>query len=377
MIKLSRIKAIASKEFIQVMRDPRSRALGLAIPIILIFLFGYALSLDIKDVPVAVWDRDHSKTSFDFLLNFRNSEYFKIIGYYDSYEDIERLINYNEALMAIVIPKDFSQYIFRSEAAPVQLIIDGSDSNTAQVASGYVMSVVSTYNTNLLKSVYGGVSAFNPNGIDMRQRVWFNQDFESKNFIVPGLIAIIMMIIAALLTSLTVAREWERGTMEQLIATPVKPAELIIGKFVPYFVIGIIDLVLSVIMGKFVFDVPLRGNLVLLFFSSTLFLTGSLAMGIFISAVAKNQLMASQMAMLISFLPTFLLSGFTYEIFNMPPFVQAITHLVPARYFITILRGIYLKAVGIDDLWKEHACLIIFALLLSFLAIRGFKKKVA
>ncbi len=374
---LKRVKAIASKEFIQIWRDPRSLGLGIAIPVILIVLFGYALSLDIDHVPTAVWDRDKSKASVDFLLNFKNSKYFSIYAYYDSYRGIERDINFGRAMIGMVIPKNFSHYLKSGRKAPVQVIMDGSDSNTAQVALGYVNSVVYTYNVKTITNALREAGAPSVNMLDLRTRVWFNQDFESKNFIVPGLIAIIMMIIAALLTSLTVAREWERGTMEQLIATPVRPAELIIGKFIPYFVIGLLDLIVAVLMGKFVFDVPLRGNLLLLFILSSVFLTGALALGIYISTVAKNQLMASQMALLISFLPTFLLSGFTYEIFNMPTVVQAFTYFIPARYFITILRGIYLKGIGISDLWFETLCLVLFTYLATGAAIMKFKKKIA
>ncbi len=376
-MNLVRVNAVAKKEFIQIWRDPRSLSLGLAIPMILIVLFGYALSLDIDHVPMVVWNQDKSKASVDFLLNFKNSRYFSINAYYDNYRDLERDINFGRAMMAMVIPKDFSRYLHSNRKAPVQLILDGSDSNTATVALGYAQSVVYGYNVKIIQTAVQAAGAPPVKGVDFRPRVWFNQDFESKNFIVPGLIAIIMMIIAALLTSLTIAREWERGTMEQLISTPVRSAELIVGKFIPYFVIGLIDLVMSVLMGRFVFDVPLRGNLVLLFITSSLFLTGALALGIYISTVAKNQLMASQMALLVSFLPTFLLSGFTYEIFNMPKAVQAFTYFIPARYFITILRGIYLKDVGLGDLWFETLCLIIFTILAAGAAIRKFKKKIA
>lgn len=374
-MNLKRTGAIAHKEYIQIIRDPRSLALGLLIPVILIVLFGYALSLDIKNVPLAIWDQDNSKASVDFLLNFKNSEYFKIIGYYDNYRDLEHLLDYGETMMAMVIPKDFSRYLYSNQSAPVQLILDGSDSNTAQISLGYAQSVVLTYNDKLLRKA-SQTNLVNPQPISLEQRVWFNQDFESKNFIVPGLIAIIMMIIAALLTSLTVAREWERGTMEQLIATPVRSSELIIGKFIPYFAIGMIDLVISVVLGRFIFFVPLRGSLMQLAIMSALFLTGALSLGIFISTVAKNQLMASQMAILTSFLPTFLLSGFTYEIFNMPQWVQVITYFIPARYFIKILRGIYLKDIGMFELWPEALCLVIFSILMSRLAVHKFKKKI-
>ncbi|MFA6142889.1 MAG: ABC transporter permease [Candidatus Omnitrophota bacterium] len=375
-MNLKRVDAVYRKEFIQIIRDPRSLALAFAIPILLIVLFGYALSLDIKNIPLAIWDRDNTKQSVDFILNFKNSEYFNIVGYYDNYRDLQRMIDSGEVMMAMVIEKDFSHHIFSRQPAAVQLILDGSDSNTANVAEGYVKTVITKYNTNIIVNSLQkfGVEAILP--VNMQTRVWFNPSFESKLFIVPGLIAVIIMIIAALLTSLTIAREWERGTMEQLISTPVRSSELIVGKFLPYFVIGFIDLILAVLLGVFVFGVPLRGNVFLLFVLSSLFLTGALTLGIFISIVAKSQLMASQLAILTSFLPTFLLSGFTYEIFNMPKAVQAITYFIPARYFIVILRGIYLKAVGLESLWKDSLLLFIFAVLMVSVAIKKFKKKI-
>lgn len=376
-MNLRRVNAVAKKEFIQIWRDPRSLGLALVIPIILIILFGYGLSLDIQNIPMAVWDRDNTRLSVDFLLNFKNSAYFNIIGYYDNYRDIQRLIDKGDAMMGVVIDKDFSQNLLSNKPAQVQLLLDGSDSNTAQIALGYAGSVVMTYNTNILvNALQRAGNIVNPTPIDLRPRVWFNQDFQSKYFIVPGLIAIIMMIISALLTSLTVAREWERGTMEQLISTPVRSGELIFGKFAPYFVIGMFDLLISVLMGRFLFGVPLRGNVILLFALSGIFLTGALALGIYISVAAKSQLLASQMAMLISFLPTFLLSGFTYEIFNMPKFVQGLTYFIPARYFIVILRGIYLKKVGMETLWPQAVCLLIFVVVSVTLAVKKFKKKI-
>jgi ABC-2 type transport system permease protein len=376
-VNLIRTKAVFKKEFIQISRDPRSLALAFAIPVLLLVLFGYALSLDIDHVPMVVWNQDGSVTAREFLLNFKNSKYFRIIGYYDNYPAMEDLIDKGNAMIAMVIHKDFSKYIESNGLAPLQVIIDGSDSNTAQIALGYVNSVVYNYNYNFVKKALAAGSIENSDPVNIRSRIWFNQDLDSKLFIVPGLIAIIMMIIAALLTSLTIAREWERGTMEQLVSTPVRSMELIIGKFAPYFVIGFIDLLISVVMGILLFGVPLRGSVALLFVCSGIFLTGALMLGIYISVVAKSQLMASQMAILTSFLPTFMLSGFTYEIFNMPQWVQYVTYLVPARYFIVILRGIYLKGVGIDVLWMNIAALIIFSLVAVRLAILKFKKKVA
>lgn len=377
-MNFKRIKAISKKEFIQIKRDPRSLALALAIPVLLLIIFGYGLSLDIDRVHTVIWNQDaSSKLTRDFLLNFKNSKYFRIIRYTDNYRDIVRMINNGKALMAIIVPKDFSHYIEAGRAAPLQLLVDGSDSNTATIAMGYVSAVVSTYNINLLTTTLESHSIIPSRSVEMRSRVWFNMGLSSRWFIVPGVVAMIMMIIAALLTSICIAREWERGTMEQLISTPVKPPELIIGKFLPYFAIGFFDLIVGILMARFLFGVPFRGSYLLLFVLSALFLTGALSQGIVISAVARTQLLASQLATLTTFIPTMLLSGFIYPIFNMPKAVQAITYLIPARYFIVIVRGLFLKGNGIDVMWDEAVFLFLFALIMFSLAIKKFKKKVA
>jgi ABC-2 type transport system permease protein len=375
-MKLRRIIALTKKEFIQIIRDPRSLSMAILIPFLLLFLFGYALTLDVDNVHLAVWDQDMSQVSFDFIRNFQSSGYFKIVGYYDNYDELTKMIDQNRILMIMVIPEDFSKLVRSNKTASVQLLIDGSDSSTATIALGYANSIVSRYNSRLVTKAFSKNDIEMHAPLDFRPRVWFNEELESKNYIVPGLIAMIIMVIAALLTSLTVAREWERGTMEQLISTPVKKFELIIGKFLPYFVIGLLDLVIAVCMGQFAFHVPLRGNIVLLFILSGLFLTGALMIGMFISTFAKNQLMASQMAMLATFLPGFLLSGFAYPISNMPKFVQVITYIVPARYFITILRGIYLKGVGLKVFWPDILFLFLFTSVMVILASIMFKKKI-
>jgi len=373
---LVRIKAIAWKEFVQIKRDPRSLALALAIPVFLLLIFGYGLSLDIDHVRTVVWNQDKSQFSREFLLNFSNSKYFKIIAYTDNYRDIERMIDRGDVLMAIIIPKDFAHYIRSGKKATLQLLVDGSDANTATISMGYVRSVVARYNLNLSKRTFAQRGLNQPQAIDARPRVWFNMGLVSTWFIVPGVIAMIMMIIAGLLTSICVAREWERGTMEQLISTPVKALELIIGKFIPYFIIGFIDLAIGVVMAKFLFDVPFKGSHFLLAFLSMLFLTGALSQGILISVVARTQLMASQLASLTTMIPTLLLSGFIYPIFNMPQFIQAVTYLIPARYYIVILREIFLKGGTLDTMWDEALFLLLFASLMMSLAIIKFKKRV-
>ena len=376
-VKLRRIKALTKKEFIQIIRDLRSLSMAIFIPILLLILFGYALTLDVDNVRIAVWDRDKSQVSSDFIRNLGSSRYFKIIGYYDEYDELSSLIDKNTALMAVVVPEDFSKLIRSNQPAPVQLLIDGSDSSTATIALGYANSIVSRYNIQFVTQAFSKTDIEMSTPIDLRSRVWFNEELKSKNYIVPGLIAVIIMVIAALLTSLTVAREWERGTMEQLISTPITAIELILGKFLPYFVIGLLDLAIAVGMGQFMFHVPFRGSIILLFITSGLFLCGALMLGMLISSVAKNQLMASQMAMLATFLPGFLLSGFAYPINNMPEVIQAITYLVPARYFIRILRGIYLKGIGINVLWPDVLFLLMFTFIMVALASVKFKRKVA
>ncbi len=376
-MNLTRVKALTKKEFIQVARDYRSLALAIAIPVLLLILFGFALSLDVDNVPLAIWDQDKTQISADFIRKFQGSRYFRVVGYFDNYEQLDEMIDRNQVLAAMVIGPDFSKHIQSSQPAPVQLLVDGSDSNTATIALGYASAVVSNYNASFVLETFSKFGMPEPAMIDVRPRVWFNQDLKSRNYIIPGLIAVIIMIIAALLTSLTVARERERGTMEQLISTPVKAGEIILGKFIPYFIIGLIDQLIAVAMTEFVYHVPFRGNLALLFLCSSLFLTGALALGMLISITAKNQLMASQLAMLVTFLPGFLLSGFAWAISNMPPVIQAITHAVPARYFITILRGIYLKGVGVKVLWLDILLLVIFTIIVVALADKNFKKKVS
>jgi ABC-2 type transport system permease protein len=377
-LNLRRIKAISWKEFIQIRRDPRSLGLALAIPIFMLLIFGYGLSLDIDHVPILVWNQDaSSELTRDFMLNFQNSRYFKIAGYTDNYRDIERKIDSGEIMMALVIPKDFSHYIESGKAAPLQLIVDGSDANTATIAMNYVSSVVSTYNVNLLTNTLRSRGLSPSKSLEARSRIWFNMGLTSTWFIVPGVIAMIIMIIAALLTSICIAREWERGTMEQLISTPVKAPELIIGKLIPYFSIGFFDLAVGVVMARVLFSVPFRGNYLVLVVLSALFLIGALSQGILISVVARTQLMASQLASLTTLLPTVLLSGFIYPIFNMPEIIQAVTYLVPARYYIVVLRESFLKGGNITVLWDETLFLALFSIIMLRLAIRKFKKKVA
>lgn len=378
MVNLQRLLAVARKEFIHIRRDPRSLGMAIAIPVLLILLFGYALTLDVDNVSVAVWDQSGSPESRELISRFEGSRYFDVRLRAKGYPDIERAIEASQVMAAIVIPRDFSAHLTAGHVAAVQFLIDGSDSNTATIALGYAESVVRGYSRDIAfrEARVGGMGTLR-DPLDVRPRVWFNADMESKNYIVPGLIAVIMMVIAALLTSLTVAKEWETGTMEQLISTPILARELVLGKLLPYFALGMLDVLLAVGMGEFLFQVPLRGSVALLFGMAAVFLAGALSMGMVISIVTKSQLLASQLAMVLTFLPSFLLSGFMYSIGNMPKAIQVVTYAIPARYFVALLKGIYLKGTGLSILLGEAALLAAFGVMMVLLANRKFRKKLA
>lgn len=357
------------------LRDPRSLGLAIGIPLVMILLFGFALTLDVDRVPVVAWDQSRTPASRDYLAQFTASRYFDFRGMVANYGELDRAIDTRSAVLALVIPSDFALEMGAGRAASVQAIIDGSDSNTAAIVLGYAQAITAGFNQRLaVEQIQRRVGVSSSPSLDLRPRVWFNADLESKNFIIPGLIAVIMGLIAALLTSLTIAREWERGTMEQLISTPVTGAELILGKLLPYFVIGMIDVLIAVLLAVFLFAVPLRGSVPLLFAMSAIFIVGTLAQGILISTLARQQLLASQLAMVSTFLPAFLLSGFMFAIANMPLPVQVITHIVPARYFVALVKGIYLRGVGLETLWLDALLLVAFAVLVTGLAIVKFKK---
>lgn len=369
-MKLSRTLAVAKKEVIQILRDPLSLAMAFLMPVMLLFIFGYAITLDVNNLTTVVYDRDKSSLSRELVSECRESGYFNIVDYVEDQGAIDRFLDSGKAQVAISIPADFSKDLKRGKTADLQAIVDGSDSNTASIAIGYLSAVPELFSQRLSGTIKAPL-------IEPRVRVWYNPELKSRNFIIPGLIAVIMAVIAALLTSLTIAREWERGTMEQLISTPVKTAELITGKLIPYFMIGFIDIAVSVLLAVFLFDIPLKGSLALLLSLSSIFLFGGLSLGILISIVAKSQLVASQVAMVATFLPAFLLSGFMYAIANMPPPLKAITYIIPAKYFVTIIKGIFLKGSPLKILLTESLLLVVYGLVVFVMANRKFKKRIA
>lgn len=374
-MNLRRLLAVARKESLHIRRDPRSLILAVGIPMLMLFMFGYALTLDVDRVPFVAWDQSRTPQSRDFLARFTATRYFDYRGPVAGYPALERAIDTREAMLALVIPPEFARATTAGRASSVQAIVDGTDANTAGIVLGYAGAIATAHDQQLLLDEVRRLTGRPPApAIDLRTRVWFNADLESKNFIVPGIMAVIMGLIAALLTSLTIAREWERGTMEQLISTPVKRAELILGKLLPYVAIGLANMVIAVLMTVFLFAVPLRGSVVLLFAVGTVFVIGTLAQGVLISTVARQQLLASQMAMISTFLPAFLLSGFAFAIANMPVVVQGITYIVPARYFVALVKGIFLRGVGLSVLWPDALFLTVFALVAIAISIGRTRK---
>ena len=376
-MKAQRVLAVSRKEFLHVRRDPRSLGLGIAIPVVLLLLFGYVLTLDVDRVPLAVRDLSRTPESRELVSRFEGSRYFQVTLRAGGPPEVEAALDDGRVLAALVIPEDFSARVRSDRPSVVQLILDASEANTATIALGYAEAVVSGYSADLEVrwAKAKGLQGIRP-PLEVHPRVWFNTDLESRNFIVPGLISVIMMIIAALLTSLTVAREWEQGTMEQLVATPVTGPELVLGKLLPYFVIGMADLSVAVAMGKYLFHVPMRGSLPLLFGIAAVFLVGALSLGMLFSVAARSQLPASQMAMAFTFLPSYLLSGFVFSIDSMPPAVRAVTYLVPSRYFVKVIKGIYLKGVGLGTLALDTALLLVFGAATLLAATRLIRMKI-
>jgi len=375
-MNLRRLAAVARKESIHVIRDWRSLTLALAIPLIMILLYGYALTLDLRNVPTVVWDQSRSPQSRELLSLYQGSPYFSVTGYLDNYRDLQQALDSGKAMVALIVPGDFADKVQAGKHVDIQVLIDGSDANTSRLASGYADAIGTIYARTVgseRMQIKGRGKLKQP--VEMVQRSWYNPDLRSQNVLIPGIIALVMIVVAAMLTSVTIAREWETGTMEQLISTPLRGPELLTGKVIPYFFIGLSDVALAVAMGKWIFNVQVVGNTGLLFAMSALFLTGALFFGLTLSIVMKSQTLASQAAIMAGFLPTLLLSGFVFAIENMPKPLQILTYIVPGRYFISILRGIYLKGIGLEVLWTDALFLAIYALVMITIANRKFRFK--
>ena len=373
----TRIPAIARKELLHILRDWRTLSMAFVLPTVLILIFGYAITFDIRDLRMAVADEDGSRESRAFIERFAASRYFRIVARLAHAEALPGLLDDGTAQIALAIPKGFAEKIERWEGDSVQVLFDGSESNTATIAAGYVDTIFARRNISAVRDLLerAGLPSAGIPPIDSRVRVWFNPELDSTETIVPGLVAVIMMVVAALLTSLTVVRERELGSLEGLIATPVRKHEILLGKMLPYLLIALSDCVIVTLLGVVVFEVPFSGSIVLFLATALVFAVAGLSIGMFASVAASSQLLANQIVVLTTMLPSMLLSGFLFPVKSMPEWVQAVTYAVPARYFITICRGILLKAQPAVDLVRPTLFLLLFGTVLLSLAITRFRKK--
>jgi len=374
-MKLNRLIAITRKEIVQIWRDPRSLLIVFLMPAMLMALMGYGISLDQKNVPTCVFDREGSQQSQDLLKQFQASPYFRIAMVSGDYASLVQAINDGKCSLGLVIPNDFAEQLHKGGTVDVQGIVDATDDNTANLIFGYADAMIAGYSADVQLEYFQsrGHTTVNP-PVSVQARTWFNEDLDSSNFIVPGVVVIVMAVIGTFLTSLTVAREWERGTMEQLISTPVTPLEVTVGKLIPYFVLGLVDTAFCEAIAVLWFQVPFRGGIAMMVVASALFLAVVLLLGYWISAATKSQLAASQFSLVLTFLPAFLLSGFAFPIDQMPVAVQAITYLTPARYYLSLVKIIFLKGPGLGPLIPQLFALALFATIIGRMALRSFRK---
>jgi ABC-2 type transport system permease protein len=366
---------IVRKEFRQIKRDKRILGVLLFIPALMLLMFGYALNFDVKNTSMAVYDEDKSSVSREFLQQFFISEYFKRVKTLESKSEINELLDGEHVRAVLVVPATFSKDIQQGKAVSVQVIVDGANSNAAATVLGYISAIIQQYSMKVMAESFirmGGQKITLP--IDFQPRVWYNPELRSAKFLVPGLIAFILMVTAVISTALSVVRERELGTMEQIMVSPIKPIELILGKTIPYTVISLIATVSILILGYILFDVSIKGSLLLLSIVTFLFLVGGLGVGLLISTLVETQQLAFMIAVIVSMLPTFILSGFVFPIRNMPILIQGITYILPARYFLVALRAIILKGAGLSAFWDQALVLTIFAVLMIGISSLRMKK---
>ncbi len=370
-----RLRHMIKKEFIQVLRNPKMRAIVLVMPLVQSMIFGYAVTTDVKQINMAIFDQSGTPESRELIDRFIHSGYFVANAVIDSEREIDELLNQGKSAAVIRIPTDFSGRLESGKTATVQIIVDGTDSNTAGVVLSYAGSIIQNDAVELMKKRVG-LPGWEPAGVNLDTRAWFNENLTSRNFYVPGVIAAIVMLVSLLLTSMSVVREKEMGTMEQIVVTPITPLEFILGKTMPSIILGFVNMLFVTLVSVFWFDIPVRGSLLILFIANGFYLMTTVGIGLLISTVSDTQQQA-MMSTFFFYLPAILLSGFMFPIANMPEIVQDFTYLNPLRYFLIIIRGIFLKGVGVTVLWPQILALLLLGLLLLTIAVKKFRKNLA
>jgi ABC-2 type transport system permease protein len=378
-MKHSALRAIARKEFIQIRRDRATIYMVFVFPIMMLVLYGFGIRYDVKSVPITVLDMDRTAQSRQYIDRFAHSPYFAVNHYAQNYRELQKDIDQGDSRIGLVIPADFSERIGSRREAVVQMIVDGADSNTATIAMNYASSITRTYSSFILmqemEAMLRQTNLAVP-AIEAEPRIWFNPNLESVQFIVPGIIAIIMMIVGTVLTAVTIVKEKEQGTIEQIVSSPIGRYELMIGKVLPYAVLAYLDFLLIAAASYVLFGVTIKGSVALLLITAFFYLVGVLGLGILVSTITQTQMSAMLTAIMASMLPSILLSGFIFPIRQMPAVLQALTLFVPARYFIEILRDIYLKGLGFEYFWKETLFIMVFGFATLALAARRFQKRI-
>lgn len=367
---------IIQKELIQIKRDKRMFGLSILAPMVQLLLLGYAATTDIRSIPMAVCDQDRSSVSRELIQKFTTAGYFSIDEVVESPKEIDRLIENGRVWLALVIPPKFGANISSQRQTQIQLLADGSDANSATIGLAYANQIITMYSRSILvEMMEKSPQPMKPARVLPEIRVWYNAELKSRNFMVPGVVALVLMIITMTLTSLGIVKEKEAGTLEQLLVTPIKAYQLIVGKLIPFVIIGVIDVTIVLTVARYWFEVPLRGSILLLYGLCGLFVLTTLGLGLFVSTISKTQQQAMMTAQFFIFMPFIFFSGFAFPIENMPTIIQYITYVIPLRYFITIIRGIFLKGDGIAELWTQALALLAFGVVILTLSVMRFRKK--
>jgi ABC-2 type transport system permease protein len=374
---IRRLRHLIWKEFVQVLRDKKLRLFIFLPPIIQLITYGYAINFDIKHVPTAIYDQSHSAESRRLISRFASSEYFAIKYFVHTEEELRRLIDNNQVTMVLRIPYDFARQIKSDQSASVQVVVDATDSNAALIVGRYASTVISDFSLRIMEerlSRLGSVQVKSP--VTIEQRAWYNTNLSSQYSFVPGVIAMVVMLVSLMLTALAVVREKEIGTIEQILVSPIRPVEFMLGKTIPFIVISLLDMTVIILVGVFWFEVPLRGSVLVLFLGAITFLFNSVGLGLFISTVSSTQQQA-MMAGTFFFTPALLLSGLIFPIPNMPPFFQYLTYLDPLRYFVVVVQGIFLRGDGLAVLWPQMVGMAVLGVTLLTLSVLRFQKRLA
>ncbi len=371
------IRHIIRKEFLQLFRDKQMLRVSLIAPVFQLIVLGYAATFDVKDIPLVIVDQDHSTSSRQLVRDFESTGYFKVVGYLDRIGKIDGQLDDGHASMAMVIPRNFDRDLGRGTPAPLQLIADGSETSSATVGLNYAAIIVTRYSQQiLLQTLVRHGTRTLPARIQTEFRVWYNPELKSRNFMVPGVLGLLLMVMTMLLTSLAIVKEKELGTLEQLIVTPIKSYQLVTGKLAPFLAIGLVDVFLVIATAAFLFNLPVKGSEVLLVALSLVFLMTTLGLGLFISTISRTQQQAMMTAIFFFMMPMIFFAGFVFPIESMPTVFQYVSYLMPLRYYFVIVRGLFLKGVGLDILWPQAAALLLFGVTILGLSVARFQKKI-